>query len=136
MTENNIQLFENNLDEPGKDQLKSISLWATITAIASFASTAISIIQLVNLVVGYSLYTGGLVLQSVIVILVGLLMNTVLLVASVQVRKGLAHLDQSLLTRGLGMLKTYFKIYGILVILVIAIALLVIIYFVTTYSGY
>lgn len=120
MQENNSTIFNFGLDETGKQNLKTISLWAAVYAIVSFIGLGITILKLVIIGVKYSFEAAGSAFGSEIIsIAITLLINILLFNASSQLRKALDSVDQSLLTRGLSSLKSYFKVCGILLIIVL-----------------
>jgi hypothetical protein len=130
LLDNDGNIFDSTLDKTTRANLKNIALWATISAIANFAGLLLTIVQLVYLIKKFSSVASSS-FSSLISIIISLVMNVILLMASLQIRKALNTFDQSLLNRGLANFKIYFKVYGILLILAIAIVLMTVVYFST-----
>jgi hypothetical protein len=126
MQDTNKSIFEFGLDDTGKSHLKSIAQFAGITAIIGFASLLLTIVSLV--MVSSSRYSsaGSNIPSTFISVAINLIMNILLLNASNKIKKAISGLDQSSLTQGLSNLKTYFKVYGILLIIVIVLVLLIV----------
>lgn len=125
----NIQdksIFEFNFDEESKTNLSSIAQWANINAIVGFAAIGISII---SFIVGFgklsgpgsSAVAGTGILGLLIGLAISLALNITLINAATNMKKGIESADQGFFTTGLTKLAVYFKIVGILTIIVISI---------------
>ncbi len=127
-TENIHQhIFEFEVNEESKGQLQGLSQWMQISAITAFISLALSLISTVYTYVKYSAFFGfrsafggfemiKLLLSTVI----SIILNLMLIQAAANIKKGLALTDQGYFNLGLSKMATYFKIMGILIIVVLS----------------
>jgi len=125
-------IFSFSFDDTGKDHIKTISTWAGINAVLAFIGLALDVVSFAMLAnspyfTRPSLFTGfiagnGFLLFTKLV--VSILLNVFLYMASRQLRKGLQGLDNGELTKGFASLRTYYKIYGIVVIVMIILCVL------------
>ena len=123
-------IFNFGLGEASREQLKKIAYWAGINAVLSLVSTGLSVIIFFKdmgtvrssyLFMGANTQNGSSLFFQ---LLFALLLNITLYKSSVYLKKGIANSDQPELNKGLAQLRTYFKIFGILMILVIAIIII------------
>jgi hypothetical protein len=120
---NEPSIFELNVDEESKLHLSSIAQWANINAIVGFVALAITI---VSTIITVSTYGGASRLSNIVIsVAVSILLNVTLLAAASNIKKGIAQTDQGYFGLGLTKLAAYFKIVGILTIIVLAIFVLV-----------
>jgi hypothetical protein len=123
--ENNkdINIFELNIDEESKSHFSSIAQWANINAIVGFAALAIT---LVSTFITISTYGSNSSLSGVVVgAAISILLNVTLLAAASNIKKGITQTDQGHFGLGLTKLAGYFKLVGILTIIVLVIFVLV-----------
>jgi len=128
--ENSIFNF-NNVDEEAKSNLSGIAQWTNINAIVGFVSAGLSLITTVVGLgrlgsFGSSSNAVGAILGLIITLAISLLLNITLIAAAQNIKKGIEQTDQGHFALGLNKLATYFKILGIITIVVIALLLLVI----------
>jgi hypothetical protein len=114
------------INEESKLHLTGIAQWANLYAIVSFVSLGLSFISIFVSYAKLSKYgygaTGSIVstLGSVIVTTaISLLLNITLFNAAKFIKMGVLGNDQSAFAMGISKLNTYFKIYGILVIIML-----------------
>ena len=120
-------IFGLDIDDDGKAQLSAIAQWANINAIVAFTLLAVSIISTIVTYARLSRYitsdvaaTPG-VFSLVIGIVISLLLNITLIAAATNIKKGIDQSNQGLFGIGLAKLASYFKIMGILTIIVLVI---------------
>ena len=127
-------IFNFNIDEESKSNFSAIAQWANINAIVGFASAGITLLSFVITMVRFSGFSGsssvlGTGLFSLVIgIVISLVMNVTLIYAAINLKKGLLVSDQQTFVTGLTKLATYFKIFGILMIVVIVIVVLALIF--------
>src|SRR5882757_4221145 len=123
--EQQSSIFKFGFDETSKEHIKVISQWALINAILAFSGLAINIFQFIKLagvsyrssyLAGYTL--GGNGVSLFFQVIISILLNVVLYNVSVQLKKGLETNNAGMLAKGFGSLRTYYKIYGILIIVI------------------
>lgn len=129
--ENNqdTSIFEFNMDEESKSHFSGIAQWANINAIVGLVALGVSVISTVVAIGRASSYAGGSaagggMVSLIIAIGISLALNITLLAAASNIKKGLEQTDQGFFGLGLTKLATYFKIVGILTIIVLVIAVL------------
>jgi hypothetical protein len=132
-----VKLFEFGFDETSQHHLRGISQWMSINAILSFVGLFLDMLlylkESTELYRRSSLYisagfkaTNGYTLALQIIASVSL--NLILLMGSIHIKRGLNALDNDSLTKGMGLLRTYYKIYGIFAIIVMIIAVVGLLY--------
>ena len=131
------------VSEDAKGNLATIAQWINISAIVSFVSLAISTLQLIirftKAKAGFYQKPGlGDIFTQVIIIAVSLLLSITLFNAAKYLKTGLVTSDQSYFNLGIRNLNSYFKIYGVLtiVMLVIFVLAFVGIFFAVVVGGY
>lgn len=130
--ENNqdTSIFEFSMNEESKSHLSGIAQWTNINAIVGLVALGVSVISTVVAFGKASSYAGGSaavgtgMVGLIISIGISLALNITLLAAASNLKKGLEQTDQGLFGIGLTKLATYFKIVGILTIIVLVIAVL------------
>jgi len=133
--ENKESIFSFNFDDTSRDHIKTISKWAGINAVLSLIGLGINVIQFI-MAAGSPYRTSGSGLNFgmrsengltlFFQVCISLLLNFTLLAASKYLKKGIDDMDPASLTKGLGSLRTYYKIYGIVVIVLIVLGFLAI----------
>lgn len=125
--ENELQqpLIELSLDEESKSNLSGIGQWAFINALVGFISLGVSI--LAAIIASNKPNAQNSLGTLVITVSVSLLLNITLFSASSHLKKGLADADQGKFNIGITKLASYFRILGIIIIILLAIFLLALI---------
>ena len=129
------QLQDQNLlnlevTEETKSNLTALSLWMTITAITGLSSAALTIINTIRVLMRfgrfgfYNSLSMVSLLVPLITVAISLALNFVLLNAANGLKKGLLSADQYSLNSGMSKLANYFRITGIVIICVLALAIL------------
>jgi flagellin-like protein len=119
---NDTTIFDLTIDDEGKSHFSAIAQWANIGAIVGFAGIGIAIISF-----GISIYKiGGNavsgILGSLITLAITFLLNITLFNAAKNIKSGVELTEQGHFTLGLVKLAGYFKIVGILTIIVMVVA--------------
>lgn len=123
-------IFNLELDEESKSNLSTIALWANINAIIGIAGIIISVLSSiigfskVSRFGGSSSFMSGSITSVFIGLAISLLLNITLLHAAINIKKGVQLSNQQYFVTGLTKLATYFRIFGIIMIVVIVIVLL------------
>ena len=125
----NSSIFDFNIDEESKSNLSSIARWANINAIVGFTGIGISVLGSVIGMVKISSYGGGSSFTSgffgvFIGLILSLALNITLIYAAINIKKGLSLSNQQYFVTGLTKLATYFKIFGILMIIALVVVVL------------
>ncbi len=122
-------IFKISFDDNSRGHLKTISMWAKITAICAFVGYAVALVsaflgknQSSSYVTSEGFQTNSLVRGSSIagaflVAIIGVAINYFLYKFAVDTNEGISNIDQQKLNEGLQSLKTYYKISGILIII-------------------
>ncbi|MGG9962400.1 hypothetical protein [Ferruginibacter sp. SUN106] len=128
-------IFSFNFDDKSKEHIKSIGQWAVYNAILSFIALGISIFQFMmasSEVYNSPAFTMGIKANNGLTlffqVVFSVLLNVYLYNTSVKLKKGIDAMDSRTLTKGFGLLRTYYKIYGILLIIVLIICSLGLVY--------
>lgn len=146
----NIQdasIFEFSIDEDTKSHLSGIALWAKVNAIVSFIALGISMLTTFMSMSRYSglsgsgssVFAGSALLGIFISLVISLLLNITLISSAVYLKKGVENTDQGSFEAGISKLAAYFKILGILFIIVLVIFVLAVLIGIiagATRSGY
>lgn len=125
---------EFSVDGEVKSNLADISRWANINAIVGFVSLGLSVISYIISFGRLSEYgvsssaAGGGFVSVLIGAAISLLLNITLLQAASNLKKGIEGTDQTVFGIGLTKLATYFRIVGVLTIIVLAIFVLAILF--------
>ncbi|GAB2812600.1 hypothetical protein [Ferruginibacter profundus] len=141
MTEEEVQqqsIISFSFDDKSKDHIKSIGQWAAYNAILSFIGLGISIFQFMitsSEVYNSPAFTLGIKANNGLTlffqVVLSVLLNVYLYNASVKLKRGIDGMDSSMLTKGFGLLRTYYKIYGILLIVILILCSLGLVYMYT-----
>ncbi|HTQ28764.1 MAG TPA: hypothetical protein VMI35_11570 [Puia sp.] len=124
------KFFDISFDNSSREHIKTIATWARIMAICAFAGYVLVLIvaffgklkrtEIID-AEGYTRITtssrAGTILATLIAVAIGSLLNYFLYRFSVAAKEGVTGMNQLKLNEGLGELKTYFKILGILLII-------------------
>ena len=114
-------IFEVDIDEEGKSQFSTIAQWANINAIIGFVSLGLSVISTIMGIGKGVSSAGGDMFGLIITVAISLALNITLLAAATNIKKGIEQTDQGHFALGLNKMATYFKIVGILTIVVLVI---------------
>src|SRR5579863_1266621 len=129
--------FKISFDEDAREQLKTIVLWARICAICAFISYTVALIVAIFGKTVSSTYSEQsyqvtsylrtwTIASALISGIIGFAVNYFLYRFTADAKQGLEAVDQVKLNEGLINLKTYFKIIGILFLILLIIVVLVI----------
>jgi hypothetical protein len=125
MEDKQESIFKFAFDEVSKDHIKGISQWAIINAVLSFAGLAITTVEFIKAYSSPFTTTfqfgmgAGNELGYFVTMSVTILLNVFLYIAGMQMKRGIDQMSPAQLTRGWANLRTYFKIYGIVIIIAI-----------------
>ncbi len=120
------------ISETSKGHLATLAQWINIAAIVSFVSLGLTVLQLVlqftKATGGYRSSPGAVdVIGQFIIIGITFLLNITLFNAAKYIKIGIAGSEQSYFNVGIRNLKSYFKIIGILVIILLVFFMLALI---------
>ena len=122
-------IFEFGIDEEGKSHLSGIARWTNLNAITGLIAIGVSLISTVSALSRMGRYGGPAMGFSFFILLVqlviSLLLNITLINAASNIKKGVEMSNQSFFGIGLTKLATYFKIVGILTIIILVIVVLI-----------
>ena len=116
-------IFEFSFSTKLKEDIRTTGIWAMITAIISFITTAITLVK--------SLMQGSFFL-ALVVAAINVTVGIYLLNFGIQSKKGIETVDQGQLEEGLNNLRMYFKVWSILLIIALSIIFLVVFFAVIT----
>jgi ABC-type multidrug transport system permease subunit len=128
--QNNDLLEEtSNISEESKSHLSGLAQWLNIAAILSFVSMGIAVLDLVlKFIKTKSDYdvapNSSDIISLIFTIGITLLLNIILFQAAKFLKIGLLGSDQSYFNLGIRKLATYYRIYGILAIIMLVIFVL------------
>jgi hypothetical protein len=128
--------FNLSFDANAREQLKQISLWAKICTLSTFAGYVISLVVAIFGHKDYSMEAEGFSFGGYIrsgtsigsvlfTILVGGIINYFLYRFAVDVGQGVQSMDNMKLNTGFNNLRIYFKIFGIILIIVFSLLVLI-----------
>ncbi len=126
-------LFEVSFDYSAKESLKAAASWAKIIAILGFVSYGITLLAAVlgkaQTLKGFSDSASDVAstVYSIVTVVIGVAITIFLFKFAQKTAQGINQLHQGSLEEGFSALRYYFKIQGILLIIVIAFVFLVVI---------
>lgn len=125
-TNNSMDNFFNiNIDEEARQYLKTACLWARVVSILGFIGAGISILgSIFRGIRGGMAYAAGSLLGTVVVTAVSVALAVLLYRFAINVSASLSNLKQEQFDAGIGSLRSYFKMAGILLIIVISLCIL------------
>ena len=119
----NNSIFNFNIDEESRSNLTSLAQWINLNAITGLVSAALSVISFIVTMNQLSRYgssaAGPGVAGMMLGLAISLLLNILLLMSASNLKKALEGESQPHFLTGLNKLATYFKVVGILAIIVI-----------------
>jgi len=120
-------LFNLSLDQEAKSLLKTTTVWAKIVAIIAFVEAGLN---LVSSFIGSSnaIQVAGAFFASLIGVLVTVLLNIFLYRFAQKTNDALASSNQQSFIDGINNLRNYFKVLGILLIIVMSLFIIVMIF--------
>lgn len=132
--ENNINqgdsMFNLSIEGAARDFLSTAATWARIIAIVGFVSAGLSILQAI---IGKPGQTGATIVGSALGAIIGaaitVAINIFLFRFATNTTASLSNMNQVQFNEGVNNLRTYFKIVGILLIIVLSLAVLVVMFF-------
>ena len=118
-------IFELGLTDEGKSNFSSIAQWASINAIVGFVGLGLTLLStfMASSRLNGAANTGNMI-TVFFTIVISLLLNITLIGAANNLKKGLTGSDQGYFNTGMLKMASYFKILGILMIIVLAIVAL------------
>lgn len=144
MEQREKSIFNFSFDDTSREHFAGISKWAAINAILAFVALGLNILQFVMATGSYRRSSSPLFNMGFrasdssslfFQVIISILVNVFLYMASTQIRKGIDAMDKASLTKGLASLRTYYRIYGIILIIVLVIGTLALI-FISSYRRY
>lgn len=116
-------IFNVTLDQEAKSLLKTATVWARIIAIIAFVEVGLSLVQAF---VGKNSTTEmiGAIFGWIIGAGISILLNVFLYRFSQKTAEAISSSNQQLFAEGINSLRTYFKIFGIILIVVISLFLI------------
>ena len=126
-------IFNVTLDQEAKSLLKTTTVWAKIVAIAAFAQVGLS---LVSAFIGKNSTAEmvGAIFGSMIGAVISILLNVFLYRFSQKTADAISSSNQQLFAEGINSLRTYFKISGIVLIIILSLFLIVLFFMVLALS--
>ncbi len=131
---NNSSLFDLQIDAPLSAELKTVGLWARINAYVSFVSYGLAILKAAfGKVPGASEETSELAIATgrgaqlagaLITAIIGVIISIYLLRFGNQIKQAFEQQSQPMLESGFNNLRVYWKIIGILLIIVLSLMVL------------
>lgn len=118
---NDTTIFDLTIDDEGKSHLSAIAQWANINAIIGFVSIGVTIVSFATNISTYGSGAVSGILGSLITLGITFLLNITLFNAAKNIKNGVQLTEQGQFTFGLTKLAGYFKIVGILTIIVLVI---------------
>jgi hypothetical protein len=116
---NSESIFNITLDQEAKSLLKTTTVWAKITAIVAFAHVGLSLVQ-AFIGKNSTAEMVGSIFGSMIGAVISILLNVFLYRFSQKTADAISSSNQQLFTEGINSLRTYFKIFGILIIVLLS----------------
>jgi len=117
-------IFNFSVDDEARNQLKEVSRWARINALLAFATMGLSVVTIIisaRNIGGY--YAGELVGKQLVSWIISVVLNVILYNSSVSLQKALLNTNQQLFNKGLLQMATYFKVVGIILIVMLSLVL-------------
>jgi len=130
-------ILELNINDESKSNFTTIAQWLLISAVVGFSSLGISIIAMFKVISSSynSSATIGAVVSTMIVAVISLLLNITLINAANNLKKGISMADQGHFNLGLQKLATYYRIVGIILIIVLIICVFAVLVGILAGSG-
>jgi ABC-type Fe3+ transport system permease subunit len=111
------------IDEDLKTNFNDVAKWAKINAIVGFISAGITLLTMVATLIsmfGYA-FGGSNTFSNTVSIAISLLLNVLLFKAAKNINDGIGANNQQQFNDGLSKLAKYFRVLGIIIIVVLAI---------------
>jgi len=134
-------IFKVSFDDNSREHLKTISIWAKICAVCAFIGYAIALVSAFlgktqsstfgnesGLTTVSPFSKGSAIAGALVVAIIGIAINYFLYKFAVDTNEGVSNIDQQKLNDGLRNLKTYYKIFGIILIICLSIGVLAFIF--------
>jgi ABC-type Fe3+ transport system permease subunit len=123
--ENNQIILDIEVNETAQAELKSLATWIKINAMIAFLSMALSIATVVLIGIKYQASAASeTISKQILSLMISLILNIFLYSAGKQMQEAIAHSNQEKFRGGMSQLAKYFKIIGILFIVLIVVMLL------------
>ena len=125
MENSNLNLFQLSIDNETSEELRRCTYWARIVAVAAFISAPLSIIfAFIN--PEYESQRMPMIMVTIMMVVISIVINVFLYRFATKTTAAVNHMNQQDFAEGIAGLQTYFKITGILLIIVLSIIVLAI----------
>ena len=132
-------IFKFGIDDTTKQSLKGLTQWAKMNAILAFASIGLSLLTIIvasiKLIDAYDAgnIVGDKISRQLLVWILSLVLNILLYKSASNIQQSMINNDQRSFNTGMSLLARYFKLIGIVFIVVITLIIAVIVYQVVTH---
>jgi hypothetical protein len=116
-------LFNLKIEGPARELLHTIATWARIIAIVGFISASLSLLEMIIGKKGGGLAAFANII-TVVTLIVSVVFNIFLFRFAKHTLESLSNMSQVQFNEGTNNLKTYFKLYGIFIIIAAALGIL------------
>jgi cell division protein FtsX len=123
-----------NFDATSRSQLTAVAKWINFNAIAALILLGFSVLAIIILFLKLGVFISefdpleahstGIMIGLLIRFTASLLLNCILLAAAASIKKGLLFTDQAQLSQGLKRLQFYFKLTGLITIIVLILVIM------------
>lgn len=121
----NLNLFQLSVDHQTREELQRCAYWARIIAIVAFISAALSMI-FVFINPEWEAQRSMMIMLTVVMTTISVVINVFLYRFATKTTAAINNLDQRDFAEGITGLQTYFKILGIILIIILSIMILAI----------
>ena len=125
MESQDLNLFQLSIEEETREELQRCAYWAKIIAFAAFISAALSVI-LVFISPEYQSQRTLMVMLTVMMTVISVVINIFLYRFATKTTSAINNFNQQDFAEGITGLQTYFKILGIILIIILSICILAI----------
>ena len=123
MENSNLNLFQLSIDNETSEELRRCSYWARIVAIAAFISAALSMI-FAFISPEYESQRMLMITVTIMMVVISIVVNVFLYRFATKTTAGINNMNQQDFAEGIAGLQTYFKITGIILIIVLSMIVL------------
>jgi len=123
-----------NLDATSKSEFAAVAKWINFNAIAALVLLGITVLSIIIIFLKLGVFVSqfdpleahstGIMIGVMIRLTASLLLNCLLLAVAVNIKKGLLFTDQAQLSQGVKRLAFYFKLTGLISIIVLILVIL------------
>ena len=131
-------IFKFGIDDTTKQSLRALAQWAKMNAILAFTSIGLSLVTIIvasmKLIDAYDAgnVVGDLISRQLLIWIISLVLNIILYKSASNIQQSIVNNDQRIFNIGMSLLARYFKVIGIVFIVVITLIIVFIIYTVLT----